>query len=93
MLPYYEYAVEKYLTEPFWAYYGNYGNVYIHNWKDYYKGEFESEEDFAKFYMNNFILPDNMDVPPIIICNIDYSMVWEDLRHDYTFIDGFVFRN
>lgn len=92
LLPYYENAVEKDLTKPFWAYYQNYTGRSMHNWKDYYQGEFKSEEDFSKYYLDNFIMDEYKNLPDIITTNINYSMVWEDLRCEYTFIDGFVFR-
>lgn len=60
--------------------------------EDKFYGEFESEADFAEQYL--FECYPDADIPKFVRYYIDFEGLWYgSLRHDYTYIDGFVFRD
>ena len=57
-----------------------------------YVGYYFGEDDFAKeYFLENY---DIDGIPSVIFDSVDWNNVWEsELRHDFYYIDGYVFRN
>lgn len=57
----------------------------LEDFRDYYIGYYESEADFAENWY------DDLDIPVQIV--VDWQATWDtNLRHDFYFMSGYVFR-
>lgn len=61
------------------------------DFEDCFEGAFDDEEDFARYIADECCMLDN--VPDNIKEYFDYKAFARDLFFDYTFRDGYVFRN
>jgi antirestriction protein len=60
---------------------------YVEDCDERYQGEYRSEADFAEEFYS-----DLYDVPCALV--VDWEATWESsLRYDFTFCDGYVFRD
>jgi len=58
----------------------------LEDFRDYYIGYYDSEADFAENWY------DVLDIPVQIV--VDWQATWDvNLRHDFYFMSGYVFRN
>lgn len=64
------------------------GEEYVESFPDSYQGEFQSGAEFAQYITEECYIM--RDVPSYVV--IDWEETWENLRDDYEFQDGYVFR-
>lgn len=65
----------------------NYGISQISDFANAYVGHYNSEAEFAEEYLSEM-----GDIPPYIV--IDWQSTWDcGLRYDFTFEDGYIFRD
>lgn len=70
------------------AFVGYHGISYVEYVEEAYCGIYSSEADFAEEYLSDI----HSDLPTYIV--IDWQATWDqNLRYDYDFVDGFVFRS
>lgn len=74
-------AVDAYIKEM--------GDIsYVDNCDEQYQGCYSSEADFAEEFYNEVY----GDVPSFLV--VDWEATWDSsMRYDYTFCDGYVFRD
>lgn len=65
-----------------------YGEECVESFPDSYQGEFQSGAEFAQYITEECYTM--RDVPSYVV--IDWEETWENLREDYEFQDGYVFR-
>ena len=66
----------------------------IDNMEDYYVGQYTDEEDFAESYFTDLMGYSELDVIIERGIIIDWESTWEsNLRHSFTFENGYVFNN
>jgi hypothetical protein len=59
----------------------------LEHFKDAFQGRYDSEADFAEQHTTDCY---GLNVPSFVI--VDWQATWDQgLRHDYEFVDGFVF--
>lgn len=66
-----------------------YGEEYVESFPDSYQGEFSDGAEFAQYITEECYTM--RDVPSYVV--IDWEETWENLREDYDFQDGYIFRN
>lgn len=92
-LAYYEDYVkygEEYCYEAVDAFVDEFGIDAIANFCDAYFGQYDSEEQFAEQYVSEHYITNLEDVPVVI----DWEKTWNcNLRYDFSFNDGYVFRS
>jgi antirestriction protein len=70
------------------AFVGYHGISYVENCGEAYRGTYDSEADFAEEFTNEIY----GDVPSYVV--VDWQATWDqNLRHDFDFVDGFVFHS
>jgi len=70
------------------AFVGYHGISYVENCAEAYRGTYDSEADFAEEFSNEIY----GDVPSYVV--VDWQATWDqNHRHDFNFVDGFVFRS
>jgi antirestriction protein len=66
---------------------GYHGISYVEYSAEAYRGTYDSEADFAEEFTNEI-----GDVPFYVV--VDWQATWDqNLRHDFNFVDGFVFHS
>ncbi len=66
-------------------------NTFFDNFREAYQGKWSSEEDFARYIVEECGMLDN--VPESLKDYFDFERYADDLfRYDYDFQDGYVFR-
>lgn len=59
---------------------------YVDSCDERYHGCYNSEKDFAEEYYTNLY-----DIPGDLV--VDWEATWDSLRYDFTYCDGYVFRD
>lgn len=68
------------------AFVGYHGISCVEYAQEAYRGQYDSEADFAEEFTNEIY----GEVPSYVV--VDWDATWEcNLRHDFDFVDGFVF--
>jgi hypothetical protein len=80
-------AIADYDSSAVMAFVDNYGITEVKHFAESYMGSYNSEAEFAEEYLSEM-----GDIPPYIV--IDWQSTWDcGLRYDFTFDDGYVFRD
>jgi antirestriction protein len=70
------------------AFVGYHDISYVEYSAEAYRGTYDSEADFAEEFTNEIY----GDVPSYVV--VDWQATWDqNLRHDFDFVDGFVFHS
>ena len=86
----YDDLVSQYGEEAVDAFIDNFDVSDLKYFEEAYRGQYDNEEQFAEDFVDQ--LYDTRDIPPMVINNVDWEVVWNtELQFDYIFDEGYVF--